>query len=120
MNQLTGVIEKVFAPQEGTSSRTGQPWKKQDFVIKTIEQYPKHCVFQVFGAERIASFNLQPGDTVTVYLDIDAHEYQGKWYNTVSAYRVDRPGQQPQNVQSAPAQTQQGTEAQKSQDDVPF
>ena len=126
MNQLTGVIEQVLAPTSGTSS-SGNAWTKQTFVLKTVEQYPKHCAFTVFGAEKLAKFNIQQGETVTVYLDIDAHEYQGKWYNSINAYRVDRPGQQqnqqPQQSvpQQQPVQAQQSQAvAQEKKDDLPF
>ena len=32
-------------------------------------------VFDVFGAERLQRFNIKSGDEVTVFFDIDAHEY---------------------------------------------
>ena len=65
--------------------------------------------------------NIQLGETLTVSLDINANEYQGKWYNQVRAWKVERmaqtqqanaaqgcqpyyPNQQPQQAQ-APQQT---------------
>lgn len=121
-NQLTGVIEQVMAPESGTSS-SGNTWTKQVFVLKTIEQYPKHCAFTVFGAEKLAKFNIQQGETVTVFLDIDAHEYQGKWYNSINAYRVDRLGQgqgQQQTAQPAPQAQPQQQPASDASSDMPF
>ena len=44
-------------------------------------------------------FNIQLGEIMTVSFDIDAREYQGRWYNGVRAFRVDR------NVQAAPMAT---------------
>ena len=52
--------------------------------------------FEVFGADRMQQFNIQLGEIMTVSFDIDAREYQGRWYNGVRAFRVDR------NVQGAP------------------
>ena len=45
-------------------------------------------VFSVFGADRIARFNIQVGQEVMVSFDIDAHEYQGRWFNSIRAYDV--------------------------------
>ena len=51
-------------------------------------EYPKRCVFEIFGEDRIKEANVKVGDEVTVSFDIDAREYQGRWYNIVRAWRV--------------------------------
>ena len=60
----------------------------QEYVIETHEAYPHKMVFSVFGADRIARFNVQVGQEVMVSFDIDAHEYQGRWFNSIRAYDV--------------------------------
>ena len=72
------------------AARTGNPWKSQDYVIETHDQFPKKCVFRVFGAERIAQFNIQAGEELRVSFDIDAHEYNGRWFNDIRAWQVVR------------------------------
>ena len=47
-------------------------------------------MFNVFGADRIAQFNIQLGETLTVSFDIDSREYNGRWYNDIRAWKVDR------------------------------
>jgi len=42
----------------------------------------------VFGADRLERFNLQVGQEVTVSFDIDAHEYNGRWFNNIRAFDV--------------------------------
>lgn len=44
--------------------------------------------FSVFGAERISRFNIQLGQEVTVSFDIEAREYQGRWFNSIRAFDV--------------------------------
>ena len=61
-----------------------------DKKIETQEQYPKRLCFEVFGEDRIASFNIQNGEEMTVSFDIDAREYQGRWYNSLRAWKVER------------------------------
>lgn len=46
--------------------------------------------FRVFGEDRIKQFNIQPGEEITVQFDIDAHEYNGRWFNEIRAYSVQR------------------------------
>ena len=98
---LTGRIIAVLQAQSGVSARTGNSWMSQDYVIEVPGQYPRRCVFRIFGEDRIKQFNLQMNEDVTVQFDIDAHEYQGRWFNEVRAYNVIR-GQVPP-VAAAPA-----------------
>lgn len=88
--EIEGKIIAVMPAQGGVSARTGNSWKSQDYVIETHEQYPKKCVFRVFGEEKIANMNIQIGEELRVSFDIDAHEYQGRWFNDVRAWKVDR------------------------------
>jgi len=90
--EMTGVVIAVLPERSGTSQR-GE-WKSQSFVIETQEQYPKHLCFEVFGADRIAQFNIKGGETITVQFDIDARQYQDRWFNSIKAWNIIRPGQQ--------------------------
>ena len=77
----------------------------QEYVIEVPGQYPRRCVFSIFGEDRIKQFAIQQGEqNVTVQFDIDAHEYNGRWFNEVRAYNVIRAGQQA--AAPAPAATQ--------------
>ena len=90
--EMTGVVIAVLPERSGTSQR-GE-WKSQSFVIETQEQYPKHLCFEVFGADRIAQFNIKGGEKITVQFDIDARQYQDRWFNSIKAWNVIHPGQQ--------------------------
>ena len=50
--------------------------------------------FDVFGADRIANFGIQFGEVINVSFDIDAHEYQGRYFNQIRAWNVVRQAQQ--------------------------
>lgn len=94
--EITGKIIAVLEPRKGTSSRTGSEWICGQYVLETMDQYPRKLFFEVFGADRMQQFNIQMGEIMTVSFDIDAREYQGRWFNGVRAFRVDR------NVQATP------------------
>lgn len=83
---IQGKILVALPPRNGESARG--PWTAQDFVVETHDSYPKKMVFTVFGADRLQRFNIQVGQEVLVSFDIDAHEYQGRWYNSIRAYDV--------------------------------
>lgn len=130
--ELTGKIIAVLPANSGVSQRSGNPWMTQEYVIEVPGQFPRKCLFRIFGEDRIKQFNIQNGEDVTVSFDIDAHEYNGRWYNEIRAYNVTRtslgaapvagpapmtaaPVAAPMNGSvSAPAQTD------SSADDLPF
>ena len=136
--EFAGRIIAVLPAQSGVSARTGNSWMSQDYVIEVPGQYPKRCVFRVFGEDRIKQFNLQMNEDVTIQFDIDAHEYQGRWFNDVRAYNVLRgqmapvgaapmpgaapfPPQQPSAAPAVDATPFPPTqEAEGSADDLPF
>lgn len=99
--EITGRIIAVL-PEQGGTSKAGNPWKKQEYVLETHEQYPKKVCFQLFGEERIANAHIQPGEELTVSFDIESREYQGKWYTNINAWKVERPAQ-PMGVPNAPS-----------------
>jgi len=129
--EIRGKIIQVLDPKEGVSARSGQPWKTQDYVLETFDQYPRKMCFNVFGADKINEFAIKAGETLDVSFDIDAHEYQGRWFNSIRAWRVTRvqEGQPAQSVAGAPVAaadpftppTAENTENNSEpEDDLPF
>lgn len=131
---LTGKIIAVLPANSGVSSRTGNPWMSQEYVIEVPGQYPRKCMFRIFGEDRIKQFNIQNGEDVTVSFDIDAHEYNGRWFNEIRAYNVTRgaapmaaasqatpfPPQQAAAPQATPFPPAQEPAGEGSADDLPF
>lgn len=136
--EITGKIIAVLPASSGVSRTTGNPWMSQDYVIETHDQYPRKTCFRIFGEDKIRQFNIQSGEELTVSFDIDAHEYQGRWYNDIRAWQVVRtaataaqpvPGAAPvaAAAQAAPAASAgapfppaQEPAAEGSNDDLPF
>ena len=128
--ELQGKVIAVLLARSGVSAR-GE-WKSQSFVIETHDSFPRKMVFDVFGEERLTRFNIQLGQEVNVSFDIDAHEYNGRWFNNIRAFDVRLVD--PNTVsaapaaQAAPAAPQQPANApfppqpeqSNSDDDLPF
>lgn len=121
--EITGKIIAVL-PERGGISKTGNEWKTQEYVLETHEQYPRRICFNVFGADKISQFNIQAGEEMTVSFDINAREYQGRWYNDIHAWRVERGGPvtAPEYAPAvnAPAANNVEFSAQSEADDLPF
>ncbi len=90
--EIYGKIITALPERNGVSQR-GNQWRSKTYVLETQEQYPKKLAFDVTN-ERIDQLNIQVGEVLTVQFDINAREYQNKWFNSVSAWNVVR--QQPQ------------------------
>jgi hypothetical protein len=97
---LTGKVIAIMEARGGVSARTGNPWMTQEYVIEVPGQYPRKMLFNIFGEDRIKQFNIQAGEEITVQFDIDAREYNGRWFNDIRAYNIIR-GQVPQAVPQA-------------------
>mgnify|MGYP000988653676 CR=1 FL=1 len=102
--EIQGKVYKVMEPVCGVS-KSGNEWKKQEFLIETEGQYPKKICFEVFGEDKINEMNLHEGEMVRIYFEIEAKEWNGRWFNKVAAWKVDKsgtqqkPARQPQPVQ---------------------
>ncbi len=95
--ELAGKVIAVLEPRGGVS-KTGNEWKVQEYVIETHDQYPRKMCFDVFGADKIQQFNIQMGEELNVSFDIDAREWQGRWFNSLRAWKVERVGTTQQMV----------------------
>lgn len=118
--EITGTVIVVCSAQSGVSERTGNSWMAQTYVLEVTSgdhgQYKRKFAFEVFGEERIKQFNLSVGRQVKVFFDIEASEYEGKWYNRVRAYAVENAvGQQQQYMPQFQQQQQGGQYRQQGQ-----
>ena len=89
--QIVGRVIQVLEEQSGTG-RNG-PWRKQDFILETPGQYPKQVCVTQWG-EKIEEFGVEEGETLTVHIDLQSREYNGRWYTDVKAWRVEREEEQ--------------------------
>lgn len=101
--EIQGKIIAALPPRSGVSAK-GTQWQVNTYVLETADRYPKRMAFEVFGADKAAQFNIQIGEELKVNFDIDANEYQDRWFNQIRAWKVERP-YLGQALQSAPQQS---------------
>ena len=133
--ELEGKISVVMPAMSGVSQSTGNQWMSQEYVMSYYwfpnQTNASNIVMRVFGEDRIKQFNLQPNDEVRVRFHVEAHEYQGRWFNEIRLDAVTFIGasaeKNPQVLPPAPAAqpANQGTEQPQNHggeknDDLPF
>lgn len=91
--QIEGKLIQKLALETGNSTR-GE-WKKQNFIIETVEQYPRKICVAAWTNSIPVLDTFQIGEMVCVSVNIESREFNGRWYTDVRAWRIDRPGQNP-------------------------
>ena len=84
------VIGKVILalPEMGGTSKTGNQWKKREYVLETFENYPRKIHFDFFG-EKADQYPLQVGQTINLSFDIESREYNGRWYTSIRGWKAE-------------------------------
>ena len=106
--EVTGKITKILDLQTGTT-QAGSEWKKQSFILETTEQYNNVYCFELFGEEKVDNFLKfnKVGNEVKVDFNVSTNEWKGKYFTTLSAWKVfkadattsnDVPTEQPAEV----------------------
>ena len=102
---ISGKVVQVLPIQTGTS-KAGNPWQKQEFILEQGGQYTRKVCISLFG-DNVAKIP-QVGQDVMVSVDIDSREFNGRWYTEIKAWNITQTGAQqaapaPQQVATAPA-----------------
>ncbi|MBQ6871099.1 MAG: DUF3127 domain-containing protein [Bacteroidales bacterium] len=75
--------------QNGNSARGA--WCKQDFIVETIETYPRKICMNVWGEDKVAELSgYNIGENLTISVNIESREFNGRWYTDVRAWRIQR------------------------------
>ena len=119
--EVSGKIIELLPEKSGQSANGG--WRKREYVLETEAQYPKKICFMAWG-DKIDQFEIKQGERVTVSVDLESREYNGRWYTDVKAWKVSRDGGDADN--QSPTQNQ-GYYSSPSEDistfdnsDIPF
>ena len=104
--KIEGILEKKIEERSGMGP-TGNPWKIASYLIYIpgIMGFERRITMDVSDGEggRIAQFDKLIGQGVSVLFDINAREWQGKWYNTVRAYSIQKLAEATATTEAAPS-----------------
>ena len=119
--EITGKIIELLTEKSGQSAN-GQ-WRKQEYVLQTEAEYPKKVCFMVWG-DKIDQFNIKQEEYLTVSIDLESREFNGRWYTDVKVWKVSRDGFGADNPQSYDHSGDHGSTSTISPaldgDDLPF
>lgn len=82
--EIEGLIIRDLGQLDGIS-KAGNPWKKHEWVLETITQYPRKVKFTVFG-DKTETVKFEVGKTYIISVDIESREYNERWYTDVNAF----------------------------------
>lgn len=85
--EVTGKIIMAF-PEASGVSKAGNPWKKREYVLETLESRAQKIFFDLFG-DRADQYPLEVGQIIRLSFDINSREYNGRWYTSISGWRVE-------------------------------
>lgn len=112
--QLTAKLIQTLPLQSG-EGKNG-PWKKQDIIVETEGKYPKNVCISIWG-DKINTSILNPGTMLIIDFDVESREFNGKWYTTVKAWKIEAAGGQPSEISDGPMDM---TGPQDDKQDLPF
>ncbi|MBP6872880.1 MAG: DUF3127 domain-containing protein [Bacteroidales bacterium] len=87
--RLTGRIVKLYSEEVGLSNRN--KWKKQSFVLKTLDENQANVFIAVWN-DKINFSAFKPEDEVIVYINLQSYKYDTKWYTSVTAWKMSLKG----------------------------
>lgn len=85
--ELQGKIIEIGTPLTGTSANG--TWHKQEFVIETLDQYPKKVAFDLWNDD-VRSFEPRKvGHVVKVAFNVESRKHEEKWYTNCKAWKIN-------------------------------
>ena len=90
--EFKGRIYKVMPITEGVN-RAGDKWQKQEFLFEYFEhdtdRYTDKVALSIMN-ERIKECDLHEGEEVTIGFGHTVREYQGRYYNEIRCYKIEK------------------------------
>lgn len=85
--EVKGRVAQLLQLQTGMGKKG--PWKKQEFILETPGQYPKKICLSIWG-DKVDQYNLAVGELISVAVDLESREYNGRWYTEARAWKIEK------------------------------
>ncbi len=85
---INGLVYKILPVQSGTSAR-GE-WQKREIIIEQPDEFNRKVCVTFFGDKAAEAASLREGDKVSISINIESREYNGRWYTNVNAWRINQ------------------------------
>lgn len=87
--EVKGKIAAVLGIKKGTT-KNGKDYESIEYLITEEMQYGKTMKFTVYSGDGPVMDAPEVGDKVSVSFNVSAREYNGKWFNDVRAWKIQR------------------------------
>jgi hypothetical protein len=114
--EIKGKVIQLLPLQSGMGKK-GE-WKKQEFIVEMPGQYPKKVCLSCWG-DKIDQFRVTVGDMVTVSVDLESREYNGRWFTEARAWKVSKANNESESA-PIPMDEPSYPVANGTDDDMPF
>ncbi len=84
---VQGRLIKISDPVSGEGANG--TWKRQDFIIETLSQYSRKVCFTI-NNDKVPTNDLQIGENLTVSVNIESREYNGRWMTNFRAWKIEK------------------------------
>lgn len=87
--EIKGKLVEVTAEELGTT-KDGKNWKRTSIILEYGEQYPKKACIQLNEKmiEKFEAINANLGQEMTIKVNVDSREHNGKWYTNIIAWSL--------------------------------
>lgn len=92
--EIKGILKACLGSQTGTSAKTGNQWRTDEYLLVIPGPREKKMKFEVRGVDRCKQweefFKGMPDKNlpVVVKFEIDARTFDGKWFNSIEAWDI--------------------------------
>ena len=90
--EVKGIIIHLFSEQV-----VSEKFKKREFILKTLEQYPQEVKFQCVNDKTSILNFAKVGDEVLVKFNLSGKPWKNKegktdWFNSLNAWKIETEG----------------------------
>lgn len=92
--EVKGILKARVNSQCGTSQRTGNKWRTDEWLVVIPGQFERKICFEVRGEDRCNQWknfaeNMPDKNApVLIKFEIDAREHDGRYYNSIQAWDI--------------------------------
>ena len=123
--EIKGRLFAILEEQSGTTAKG--TWKKQEFILETIEQFPRKVCISLWGDKTEFLRHFTIGDEINVQINLESREYNQRWFTDVRAWKIEKESGQASagSAQQVQNQSQEIVEGSKGEfnpttEDLPF
>jgi len=85
--EIIGVIQKILPEQTGQSDKG--TWSKQDFIIQTLDKYPRQVCLTNWK-KKVSLADFAEGNLIKALINIESKEFKEKWYTDLKVWKMEK------------------------------